>query len=440
MSVRLPETLTMGHGAARRPSLGIIGSGIAGLGVAYQLRHEFEITVFERDTQLGGHIRPVRILDSDGISHEIDTGFLFYQPAYYPEICRLFDELGVPNGGLAAEPALAIWDPQQNLLSKPSEFFQFSKGAPAGEVTADLRRLTRLFATLNHNPTLLHGSPLTAGQYFEEQGYHPRTVECFIVPILAVIWGFQDHQVRAMSVGSLFGELRRLTSAPWRVKPTSRQYLDALVGSLESVRLLPGRSVGTIEQVDDRVKIVCEGEIFDFDYVVVAAHADCALKLLGDRDRHRFAPLEALHYNHGIGIVHSDRRVLPPVGTDSPFTLTWLARTPTPHWLVTWDLDDDGERGGAQRLLISFGDATLLEEGSIDEARIYRVLPSGHPSLTPQFVSAQTILDQLNHGPRLFLSGSYFGHLGNHEDAYRSALVVSERIRRSHLNRAAWRP
>ena len=72
----------------------IIGSGITGLAAARQLSPHAQVTLFEADDWFGGHAHTVD-LTFDGITHGVDTGFLVFNHRTYPELLKLFAELGV---------------------------------------------------------------------------------------------------------------------------------------------------------------------------------------------------------------------------------------------------------------------------------------------------------------------------------------------------------
>ena len=76
--------------------LAIIGSGIAGMGAAYLLRNHYDVTVFEKDSRIGGHTNTIEV-EEDGKELRIDTGFMVYNEATYPNLTRLFRDLGVTN-------------------------------------------------------------------------------------------------------------------------------------------------------------------------------------------------------------------------------------------------------------------------------------------------------------------------------------------------------
>src|SRR4030095_2728522 len=77
-----------------KPSLAIVGAGIAGLGCAYFLHDRFDLTIYEQNDYVGGHTNTITAREGDR-EVPIDTGFMVFNHATYPNLCRLFRELGV---------------------------------------------------------------------------------------------------------------------------------------------------------------------------------------------------------------------------------------------------------------------------------------------------------------------------------------------------------
>ena len=70
--------------------IAVIGGGISGLTAGYVLSRGAHVTLFEADRQLGGHA------DTHLVgSVPVDTGFIVYNEPSYPQLTRLFAELGV---------------------------------------------------------------------------------------------------------------------------------------------------------------------------------------------------------------------------------------------------------------------------------------------------------------------------------------------------------
>jgi 3-oxoacyl-[acyl-carrier protein] reductase len=73
--------------------IAIIGTGIAGSVIAYKLRQEHDITVFESGTHVGGHANTVDVYEN-GRQYAVDTGFIVFNDRTYPNFIRLLDEIG----------------------------------------------------------------------------------------------------------------------------------------------------------------------------------------------------------------------------------------------------------------------------------------------------------------------------------------------------------
>ena len=73
----------------------VVGTGIAGLGAAYLLSRRHEVEVFEEADYVGGHTNTIPTPLPDGRVLALDTGFIVHNRENYPNLIRLFDELGV---------------------------------------------------------------------------------------------------------------------------------------------------------------------------------------------------------------------------------------------------------------------------------------------------------------------------------------------------------
>ena len=74
--------------------IAVVGSGIAGMAAAYLLSRKHEVHLLERDERLGGHTHTHAIPTSRGVL-PIDTGFIVHNDRTYPNLVKLFRELGV---------------------------------------------------------------------------------------------------------------------------------------------------------------------------------------------------------------------------------------------------------------------------------------------------------------------------------------------------------
>src|SRR5512137_1178117 len=95
--------------------LAVIGTGIAGMGSAYFLRHDFGITFYEKNDYPGGHTHTVSV-NENGRPVPVDTGFIVYNETTYPNLTQLFKELLVTSR--ATSMSFSVTDVPGNLFYK----------------------------------------------------------------------------------------------------------------------------------------------------------------------------------------------------------------------------------------------------------------------------------------------------------------------------------
>ena len=74
--------------------IAVIGAGISGMGAAHMLGDDHQVTLFESCPRLGGHAR-TKMAGKNG-DQPVDTGFIVFNYANYPNLAALFKELDVP--------------------------------------------------------------------------------------------------------------------------------------------------------------------------------------------------------------------------------------------------------------------------------------------------------------------------------------------------------
>src|SRR6185503_15766831 len=67
-----------------RPSVAVVGAGVAGLTAAYLLSRTHDVTLFEAQDRLGGHAHTHDVPDSGGALHPVDSGFIVHNDVTYP--------------------------------------------------------------------------------------------------------------------------------------------------------------------------------------------------------------------------------------------------------------------------------------------------------------------------------------------------------------------
>ena len=70
--------------------IAIVGSGISAMTCAHYLKNRYDITIFDKNDYLGGHTHTHRM---DGFT--LDSGFIVFNLKTYPNILKMFAELGI---------------------------------------------------------------------------------------------------------------------------------------------------------------------------------------------------------------------------------------------------------------------------------------------------------------------------------------------------------
>ena len=74
--------------------MAVIGAGVSGLGAAWLARHDHHVKLYEKASRIGVHAHTV-VAHFGSNSVAVDTGFIVYNEANYPNLIGLFDALGV---------------------------------------------------------------------------------------------------------------------------------------------------------------------------------------------------------------------------------------------------------------------------------------------------------------------------------------------------------
>ena len=401
--------------------IAIVGTGIAGNVVAYKLRQEHDITVFESGDYVGGHTNTMEVYEN-GQQFAVDTGFIVFNDRTYPNFIRLLDEIGqesqpsemgfsvqAGNGGVeySGSSLNALFAQRRNIL-RPSFY-----------------RMIRDILRFNENSELdvdnLDESE-TLGDYLRENGYSQEFVDHYLVPMAAAIWSAEPVLILDMSVKFLVrffsnhGLLQVNDRPKWRViKGGSHQYVNKLVaGHRDRIRL--NSPVQSVRRVNEGVELhsASGGREF-FDYVFVACHSDQALSLVDDATTAEREVLGAIRYQANEAILHTDDSLMPKRRQAWDAWNYHIPRESTRHVAVTYNMNIlQGLKAENQYLV------TLNNDQHISPNKILCRVQYEHPIFSRESVAGQKRQGEIN-CDRTFYCGAYWKS-GFHEDGVVSAL------------------
>lgn len=413
------------------PTVAVIGAGVSGLTAAYLLSRHYRVTLFDADDRLGGHAHTHDVVTADGRAIGVDSGFIVYNERTYPNLIRLFDELGVPTQntemsmsvrcgecGLtyAGAKGLAGVFAERSNLTRPAYL----------RLLAQVRRFHRSANALLDAGT---GEDATLGSFLADGRYSRFFVDHFAVPLVSAVWSAGPEDSLRYPARYLFEFLRNHGmlsvggSPAWRtVVGGSRSYVDRVGKALQAVRVsTPIRSVlrhsRGVELRDARDRVHEAG------HAVIATHADDALAMLADPTAAEREVLGAFAYSRNEAVLHTDSRLVPS---------SRRARASWNYWKpscaagsdkvrVSYDMNRLMRLAEPEDYIVTLGDTGRVDPRKTIAAPLYR-----HPIYTRESVAAQRRLHELT-GDRVSFAGAYHGW-GFHEDGCASGVRAAENL------------
>jgi predicted NAD/FAD-binding protein len=401
----------------------VIGTGIAGLGAAHALHRVHDVRVYERDERPGGHSHTVSVVTEDARVLHLDTGFLVHNTVNYPNLVRLFAELGVPTR--ASEMSFSVTCRRCGL--------SYAGRDPWGQrrLVRDrrtLRLLLEIARFLGTARRMLDGrhATRTLGQMCRAEGLSDDLRDHFLIPFTAAIWStppgqaleFPAHDALVFFHNHNLLGFRRHT---WRtVEGGSRVYVRRLLEPLGD-RVHLGTPVEAVRREAGRVVVVtADGREDAHDAAVVAAHPDQALRMLADPTPEERGVLGAIGYTPSLAVLHTDRALLPPEGaTEASWNyLLEDCRDPDAPPTVTYLLNR------LQRIESDERYCVTLNREDVDPSRVLERIAYEHPRYTFDALRAQARLPEISGADRVWFAGAWAGH-GFHEDGLVSGLAAA---------------
>ncbi|MEO8258874.1 MAG: FAD-dependent oxidoreductase [Acidobacteriota bacterium] len=407
--------------------IAVIGAGISGLAAAYFLSRRHRVQLFEREPRLGGHTNTVLIATPNGGRVPLDTGFLVHNDRTYPNLVRLFGELGVATRGSDMSFAVSCRRTGLEYSSRGANgFFAQRRNLASPSHFALLREILRFN---REAPALLEapdGGRQTLGEFLESRRFGDPFTRRYLFPMASAIWSASFDAIRSFPAITLIrffdnhGLLSIGAQPAWKVVAGgSHSYIPRLIAPLSS-GVHPGAAIRAVQREEGAVTITFRDRpAMMFDEVVFACHGDQVLPLLADpsdRERDVFAGFTT---TTNTAWLHTDASVLPAQRRARASWNYQLAADGDAAPTVTYDLNRLQGLTTPEQYCV-----TLNPDGGIDERRVLRRFVYRHPLYTRAAIRAQARWTEVSGVNRTHYCGAYWFH-GFHEDGLRSALRVA---------------
>ena len=413
----------------QRLNIAVAGAGISGLSAAWLLSQVHDVTLYERDNRLGGHSNTVDVRLPEG-NVAVDTGFIVYNTASYPNLIALFDHLGVETAATRMGFAVSLDDGAyeyaggsgaSGLFGQPSNVLK-----PAHwQMVRDILRFFREAESLANGGTR-QDQPL--GDWLHERNYSRAFVERHILPMAAAIWSAPADAAMAFPAVAFarffanHGLLQARNRPQWRtVVGGSRTYVRELSNAVRG-DVRTGLGIQSAHRHARGVDVTLDdGTTRRFDHLVIAGHADDALALLSDPTPQERTLLGAFRYQPNEAVLHLDPSLMPKrrrVWT----SWNYVGLGATDQLCVSYWMNALQPLPTRTDVFVTLNPPRAPRTGTEIARFAY-----AHPVFDAAALAAQRDLRQLQGERRTWFAGSYFGS-GFHEDGLQAGLWVAEQL------------
>jgi hypothetical protein len=411
-----------------RLRIAVVGTGISGLSAAWLLSKRHEVAVYEAESRIGGHSHTVEV-QTGGRRIAVDTGFIVYNEPCYPNLTALFSELGVATAATDMSFAVSLdrgrleyaGKDLAGLVAQPSNLLRPRFWSMVAELLRFYRQAPRDLPTLGEESLEAYLDRRRFGRAFRED---------HLYPMAAAIWSTPAADVGTYPAAAFIrfcdnhGLLKLIGRPVWRtviggsreyVRRLSLPFTEAIVKGAPVTQIL--RDATGVEIVDAR------GERRRFDHVVVAAHADQALRLIAAPTPGERQLLGAFRYGRNEAVLHGDADLMPKRRA-AWAAWNYLSDTngPDRRLSVTYWMNQLQPLGPRPELFVTLNP---LREPRAET--VYGRYAYEHPLFDAATAKAQRELWSLQGARNTWFCGAYFG-AGFHEDGLQAGLAVAEEL------------
>ncbi len=416
--------------ATPRRSVAVIGAGVSGLTAAWILQRDAEVTLYEALPRLGGHAHTHDVAVGDRYV-PVDSGFIVHNQRTYPNLLRLFGELGIETR--ETQMSMSVRCDGCGLEYAGSKgfggVFAHASSLRNPSYLRMLAEVKRFHLAARRLLRQQEDTPRTLDAFLREGHYSRYFIQHFMVPVVSCVWSCSPGTALMYPARYLFqfldhhGLLSVSGSPTWRtVVGGSRTYVDRATKELTAVRTAtPVRAVirsGNGIEIRD-----ADGRAHRHDQVVVATHADEALAMLTDLTPAQQRVLSAFTYSVNHTALHTDASLLP---TSQRVRASWNYRldacqTTADRVRVSYDMNRLQGLNETTNYVV-----TLNADNRIDAEKVIATMDYTHPIYTTESLAAQSELPLLSDGV-VALAGAYHGW-GFHEDGCASGVRAAESL------------
>ena len=404
--------------------IAIVGAGISGLSAAYYLSKKHKVDLFEKENQFGGHANTLKVSCGNNKEINVDIGFMVFNKNTYPNLINFFSENKIE---------IEKSDMSFSVSVNGSNLEYCGKGL--GGIFSNKKNLLNLkfikmffeiisFYKNCEKINLKNVQLITLGEYLKEIKISDYFINYHIIPMVSAIWSMPPYEATQMPLSFFLNFFKnhglfKIKNRPqwFTVANRSKTYVDKIINQISGEHF-KNYNINKIIRNEFGAKIFYgeENEFFDYDKVVIATHADEALKIIDNPTSDEEHILKNFKYRENTAIIHFDETIMPKnkkawCSWNSSMSIDNIEKTSVTYWL-----------NQLQNLKIDRNIfLTINPYREISSDQIFKKVTFTHPYYDAEALSNQQNLYKIQNKKNILFCGSYFGY-GFHEDGIKSSI------------------
>ena len=402
--------------------IAVIGSGISGLSAAYYLSKSHKVDLFEKQDHFGGHAYTLEV-DLQNKIIPVDIGFIVFNYETYPNLISFFQENKIKIEKSDMSFSVSVKDTNieycgrgiNGIFSNRSNLFNIKFIKMFFEIISFYKKSNNL------NDVKLD---LSLGEFLNQQRLSKYFINYHLIPMVSAIWSMPPYEANQMPL-SFFLKffqnhgLFKIKDRPqwYTVSNRSKTYVDKILKQI-SGEYFKNYKINRIKRYLNGAQVYYgnDNEFFSYDKVIIATHADEALKLIEKPTEEERTILSNFKYKENIAYIHFDENIMPKnkknwCSWNSSVDELNVNNNSVTYWLnLLQNLKED------KNIFL-----TLNPYQKINEEKIFKKVKFTHPYYDQSTLINQKNLSKIQNRESILFCGSYFGY-GFHEDGIKSSL------------------
>ena len=402
--------------------IAVIGSGISGLSAAYYLSKNHKVDLFEKNNHFGGHSHTLDLnLNNKKIS--VDIGFIVFNYKTYPNLINFFKDNSIEIEKSNMSFSVSVKDTNFEYCGKGISGMFSNKSN-----IFNLKFLNMFFDLIKfykkNNNLTIYDNNLTLGDYLTKEKLSKEFTDYHIIPMVAAIWSMPPYEASQMPL-SFFLKffqnhgLFKLKNRPqwYTVQDRTKTYVKKVLESI-SGEYYKNYTIKNIRRSSSGVQLFYgnNSEFFIYDKVILATHADEALKLIENPTKDESLILSNFSYKKNIAYIHTDTNAMPKNKSAWSSWNSIIAKNKSDNNSVTYWLNLLQNLKIDRNIFL-----TLNPFFKIEEDKLIKKVEFTHPYYNQNSLNYQKKLIHIQNRKNILFCGSYFGY-GFHEDGIKSSI------------------